>query len=501
MRNFLIVSAALLVVACGKKKEEAPPPAPAPNAPKVVEQAKPKEPAPAPAAADVTMTSKSPEAVKLAQHAGELMSNARAAEAIPDLKKALELDPDFAIAHAFLGNITPGPDGVDHLQKAVQLSDKLPEAEKAFIAGIAALRGGDNAKGIASLEKAVQLAPGAWKIELMLANLHNQSGDPAGAIKALEHALSVNPNLPQAQNGLAYAHAQQREWEPAIAAAKKQVELLPKEPNPEDTLGEIQLLAGKFDDSEKSFQAAVALDANFAIAWQGVGLARAYRGDFKGAYEAFDKRKASTAPGEKFEAMWDSAWVAAAEDKLPKALETLDAIEKDPDAKSLPIYSFVAVGRGHLLATSGKTAEAAKAYATAQTRVDALAGDGRNEMKRLLAIGQLWLASRAGKPAADADKLVAVLDDAAKASPSDHQAQSMAAWAHGLAAWAKSGAKDAVPELAKCGRLAVGCRADLVAAQRKAGDTAGADATTKEIMETTPRDPGALYFRAHLAKK
>lgn len=497
MKNLLVVSGVLMAFACHKKQDEAPPP-PA-EQPKVVEKMKEKPPEAAPA--DMPVTSKSPDAVKQVQQAADLMTLARVNDATPLLKKALELDPDCAQAHALLGVMTPGAEGTDHLTKAVSLSGKLPEAEKEYISGLAAMRAGDDVKSIASLEKAVQLAPGAWRVELMLGYQHTAAGDPEGAIKSLTHALSINPNLPQAQNVIAYAYAHERQWDKALAAAQKQVELLPKEPNPQDSLGEIQLWAGKFEDSEKSFQKAVELQPTFTMAWGGIGLDRAYRGDYKGAYEAFDHRKTSTTPTEKFDAMYDTAFVAAAEGKLPKALEQIDAIEKDPAAKTLPYYAFAPIVRGELLALGGKPADAAKAYAGAMARIDLLAGDGKVEFVRNLSLGQLQLAAMNGKPAAESDKLVAALDDAAKASPNNKTRQSEAAHGHGLAIWAKSGPKDAVVELAKCERIDIWCRADLSAAQRKSGDAAGADATDKEIVETPLRDATVVYFRARAMKK
>jgi tetratricopeptide (TPR) repeat protein len=498
MKNLLVVSGVLMAFACNQKKDEAPPPAP--EQPKVVEKMKEKAP-PAAAPVDLPVTSKSPEAVKQVQQAADLITLARGNDAVALLKKALELDPDFAQAHALLGLNTPGPEGVDHLNKAVALSDKLPEAEKDFVGGLAAMRAGDDTKAITSLEKTVELAPGAWRVELMLGYQHTAAGDPEGAIKALSHALSINPNLPQAQNVIAYAYAHEREWDKALAAAQKQVELLPKEPNPEDSLGEIQLWAGKFDDSEKSFQKAIALEPTFTMAWQGVALARAYRGDYKGAYEALDHEKTSTVPGEKYDALFTAAYLALAEGKLPKALESVDAIDKDPAAKAQPHYAFVPVIRGQLLALGGKPADAAKAYAGAMARADQLAGDGKQELVRDVSIGELWLAAMAGKPAADTDKLVAVFADEAKASPTNKTKQSMASHAYGLAIWAKAGPKEAVTYLSNCMRLDVMCRADLSAAKRKSGDAAGADAIDKEIQETPLRDGAVVYFRAHAAKK
>jgi eukaryotic-like serine/threonine-protein kinase len=57
--------------------------------------------------------------------------------AIPFLKQAVELDPDFAMAHAYLGlayfNLGEESRGVENLTKAYQLRDRVTQREKFFI--------------------------------------------------------------------------------------------------------------------------------------------------------------------------------------------------------------------------------------------------------------------------------------------------------------------------------------------------------------------------------
>ena len=495
MKAITWLSAVLLLgaVACKKKEDKA-----AETPPKVVDKAKPEPVKPAPAA-DMTVTSKSPEAIKEFEAGRALFDNQRAAEGRDHLKKAIELDPEFALATTYLGFVTPGAEGTELLAKAGTLSAKLPEAEKLFIEGSQALRAGDRAKGLAAFQKASELAPGSWRLELQVADLLNNAGERDKALQHLDHALQTKPDLATAYNVKAYIKAAQREWEPAIAAAKKQVELLPKEPNPRDTLAEILLWSGKFDEAEKEFTAAVTMEPKFTIAWQGIGLSRAYRGDYKGAYEAFDKRKASTEPGEKYEALIDRAWTSLAENKLPQALAALDEIEKDPAAKKLPIYAFGALNRAHILNAAGKYPEASKQFAVAITRTEPLAGDGRLNLTRGHRFGVLRLAALTGKPG-DADKLVAEVEEDQKTHGDPNTAPQFIGYAKGLAAWAKKDLKTAAAEMAKCDPDLLFCRADLAAVQRKAGDKAGAEATEKLIRETPRRDPAAVYVLAHLPK-
>ena len=499
MKKTALVCVVLFAAACGKKAEEKKAPDPTP---KVVTNEK-KEPAAA--ATRMTITTKSPEAKTAYEKGHELAVNLRGPEARPDYMKAIELDPEFAVATAELGMVTPGADGTDLIAKAGPLAAKATDAEKAWVDSIQAMRAGDVQKTQASLDKVVQLAPGQWEADLQAANLANGRNDNALAIKHLEHALSVKPDLAQAQNGLAYAYAGQKDWDKAIAAAKKQVELLPKEPNPADTLGEVELWANKLEDSEKDFLKATTIEPKFDIAWQGVALARAYRGDFKGAYEALDKRVATaTEPGAKLEAMLDKAWLQFSENKTADALATIDAADKAPDAKKLPIYAFIAADRGWIQAQTGKYADAAKSNAELLKRAGELAGDGRNNAMTRYRSQALRLAMLQGKPAADADKLLADGAEAAKQAGDDKQEATYMAYQRGMVAWAKGGAKDgpkaAIAELSKCDEKSLICRYDLALATRKSGDAAGADAIEKALNDAPVRAPEGVYVKTHPTK-
>jgi hypothetical protein len=154
--------------------------------------------------------------------------------------------------------------------------------------------------------------------------------------------------------------------------------------------------------------------------------------------------------------------------------------------------------RTAILIEAEKFADAAKWLDTARKRGDAIPPASKRAFSRDLAIAALRLAALTKKPPADADKLVATLDDEAKGK--DPTTASYAAWGHGLAAWAKSGPKDALAELSRCRQQLIACRYDLADAQRKGGDGAAADATEKQIRELPQRAASAVYYVTDVAK-
>lgn len=480
----------VLAVACkqsGDKQRE--------SQAKAVDLQKPVQAAPA----DVPVTSKSPEAIRAFEQARDLVDHTLGDEAVEQFKRALAADPDFAQAHAYLGSVTAGAEGVEHLAKAKALMARLPQAEQQLITAMHAQRAGDPVTARAAYAKVLELAPGAWRADIALAKLANAQRDSAEAIRRLDHALTIKPDLAIAYNDLAYAHAAQREWEPAIAAARKQVELMPKEANPHDTLGEILLRAGKYDEAEQEFLATLALQPRFSFAWQGAGIARGYRGDFKGAHDAIAKRIAiGLGPADKLDAMIDDAWVSLAEGKLGAALATLAAVDKEPGAKDVPVSAFGVLDRGQILTFAGRYGEAAKAYANAQQRSEHMAGNAKRELVRRIRIGILRNAALAGKPAPDAEKLVTAFEDEAKEIGDSPGLAAVTAYARGLAAWAKKDLKTAIAELQKCDVERVVCRYDLATVQRKSGDRAGAQATEQLLRATPRRDTPTVYLLGKL---
>lgn len=448
------------------------------------------------AAMRVPLTSRSPEAIAEYEKARDLALHTRGLEAIEHLRKAIALDPTFARAYADLGSILPGAEGTEMLAKARPLAAKLPEAERLYVEAAQATRAGDDAKANAMLEKIVELAPGEWEVSLQLAYAASDRGDHDTAIARAREVLEARPDAAIAYNTIAYAFAAQKQWDLAIAAAKKQAELMPAEPNPLDSLGEIQLQAGRFADAEASFVAATKLDPSFQVAWGGAALARAYQGDYKGSYDAWNEEKKSTVPALSHEAMLDAAWTQFAEGKAQDALASLDALDKVADLERTPIYADVSIARGLILSEIGKYAEAAKASEETLRRADKLAGDAKPRVLRFARLTRLRAAALAGKPTAGADQLVSAIDDAAKGAPASTYLASVAAYAHGLDALARRDTKTAIEQMRACGDLPVQCRHDLAALQRKAGDAAGASATADAIRARPLRDAGVVYYWA-----
>jgi len=510
MRSTIRVVAVLALLSSGCEKGKSDEKSNVTANPKVAEGAAKPAPRPAtpPQLPKVPVTTASPEARAAFERAMHLLDNMRPADARADLEKAIAADPDFASAHAALGATTPGAPGKAELDRARALSTNLPEAERLTIDMAIAQRDGDTAKADQALDRLVEIAPGDWRV-------HNQIGGRAmnrqkydEAIAAFRKALEIAPEAAEAYNGIAYSSAALRKWDEAIEAARKQAVLKPDEPNPQDTYGEILLWANRFDESEAAFRNALSISPQFSLAWQGVGLARAYRKDFKGAHEAFAAgRKASTRPQDRNGFYVDDAWTYLAEGKPAEAAKAIDAFEREAKTAKLPAYAAAPLLRAQLAYVSGKYADAKKQADLAITRLGAadVPGAMRKNAGREALLVKLSAEARLGK-AADAAKTLAALEadttaDATIESSRDAIAR-MLTIARGMAAWAQGGAKAAAEQLT-CNADDYICLWQRMVAQKEAHDDAGAVATADQLRSRSYRDAFYGYILTQLpaAKK
>ena len=117
---------------------------------------------------------------------------------------ALELDPDYAEAHAFLGRTylmeivnqwSAAPDLLDHVfacgERAVMLDPSQPTAHETLSYAYLARR--ENDKAIVEARLALRYDPNFAEAYISLAEILNFSGQPAEALPLIEQAMRLNP--------------------------------------------------------------------------------------------------------------------------------------------------------------------------------------------------------------------------------------------------------------------------------------------------------------------
>jgi tetratricopeptide (TPR) repeat protein len=498
MRKLILIGT-LLTVACAKEESQAPTGATATSG----QAAEPQKAAPPaqPELKEISVTSSSPEAVDQFKKGRDLIENARAGEAVPFFKKAIELDPNFALAHAYLGMITPDAEGVRLVETAMSHAATLSEAERTLVELALAEKRGEVAKTEELQAKLQQLAPTDWRVHASVGYYYfrKQSWEKAGP--ALKKAVELNPKAGSVYNQLGYTAMFQGRKEEAIDAFKKYAELMPNEPNPHDSLGEALLASGKLEEAEAAFAKAIEVAPAFWAAWQGIAQTRALRGDWAGAEDALKKsRDAATTAVEKNEATKDLVWTLFAAGKTKDALKMLDEAEKQLLAEKLPVlHAFVPMDRGAMLVELGKAKDVLKQVELGWDRGAKANAPGMAQagLKRY----GLFLTGAAHAKLGhkeDVKKAVEAFAEELKKDPDNARAQSRLHDLYGIASLANGDPKGAVEHFAQCIDSDVLCVLHRIEAEEKVGNKAGADAAKEKLIATPLREPGYLYVRQKL---
>ena len=145
-------------------------------------------------------TTKSLEAMKALTLGMQARAREGDAAAVPHFKRALEFDPDFAMAHGYLATAmnnmgAGGPDADAHRVRAYELRDRVSEPERLYITahyyeGIVE----DVDKTVETYEMWARTYPRDWTPHNNLAVLYNDMGEYEKQLEAGKRATELNPN-------------------------------------------------------------------------------------------------------------------------------------------------------------------------------------------------------------------------------------------------------------------------------------------------------------------
>jgi tetratricopeptide (TPR) repeat protein len=456
-------------------------------------------PAPPPPA-EISITSNSPEAVGHFKTGRALAENLRVSEAAAEFSQALTLDPDFVLARAYLGTVTPGPEGLKSLEEAAVKAAGLPEGERLLIESTLANRRGENAKSVDLLKQLVAKIPTDWRAQFLLGQQLAGLQKHADATDALKKASGLNPKAGAVLNSLGYESLRQGDVDGAIAAFKQYAELEPGEPNPQDSYGEALLAAGKFGEAEAAFQKAATLSPQFWNAWEGIAYTKFYAGDFAGGQEALGKARAGTLrPTDRNSVDEEAGFAYLAQGKPADALKQFDAVAKAEDSTPAEAVRG-ALDRAFVLVETGKYKDALTQVAGALEAVEKAqppAGVARGLRVQALAL-RVNVEAKTGDAAAAAKTLTAIEQEAATA-PDDPFLQSTVHFAQGSLAAAKKDFSGAGVHFAQCSDLDGYCLWQQVIAADKAKDAVAAKTARERLLRVYVRDPVHLYARTKVA--
>ena len=137
----------------------------------------------------------SPEALRYYVEGQRHLHNNGFPQTIAYMERAVELDPDFAMAYATLafahGYMHHDAEQHKYLKKALELSARLPESERLLIEGLFLLNEQDYAKAIEILERLVTTYPGRSQGYSSLADAYFGAGEILKAVGQEENAVQI----------------------------------------------------------------------------------------------------------------------------------------------------------------------------------------------------------------------------------------------------------------------------------------------------------------------
>ena len=223
------------------------------------------------AAGKVPITTTSAEAREAYLRGRDLAEKLRNQQARTEYERAVQLDPNFALAYLNLAGTQPTTKGFfETMAKAVALVEKVSEGERLMIRGAEAGGNADNATQCKIYTDLAAKYPADERALNLLATAQFGMQDYAAAVAQYEKVVKIAPDFSPAYNLLGYSYRFLGDMTKAEAAFKKYIELIPDDPNPYDSYAELLLKVGRFDDSIANYRKALAVDPTFFNANLGI---------------------------------------------------------------------------------------------------------------------------------------------------------------------------------------------------------------------------------------
>lgn len=215
-------------------------------------------------------------------------------EALELLQKAVALDPEFAMAHARIGytygvSLNYGDRAKPHLENAFQLSARLTEKDKLYIAAWYAIANEDFPSAVPPFREIIAKYPyeteAYWRLGFILQGEERR----ADARAVFERGLMIDPENKDLLNLLGMLSSYEGRHEEAITLLQRAVSLASQEANVHDSLGMAYQSAGQYEHAIESYRKAIDLDPGFEIAVVHLGNVYFQAGRYQDSLEQFHR--------------------------------------------------------------------------------------------------------------------------------------------------------------------------------------------------------------------
>lgn len=205
--------------------------------------------------------------------------------------KALELDPQFAMAMIGLARNSEREQQISLTRRASRERERLTAHERLHVDLMQADIDHDRPKFLAIAKQIHAKYPNDIRAAGVLAGDELIRGNFDHALQIYGDLLAVDPNNADAYNQIGYYYGYRGDYEKAMINLKKYQFMAPDQANPYDSLGEIQAYSGHYDEAMDNLQKALALKPDFYESYGHLAVASEGKGDTAKAIEYY--RRAS----------------------------------------------------------------------------------------------------------------------------------------------------------------------------------------------------------------
>jgi len=251
------------------------------------------------------------------------------AAAIDQFRRAIGIDPDFAMAYARIGytevmSINAASDARLFLAEALKRSARLTPLDRDQILAWSAVANDDFSGAISLYSSIVQKDPDNpepyWRLGHLLAG--EERFDEA--VRTFDRGLQADPHSPDLLNDLCVVLTDIERYADAIAACARAVGVMPAEANVEDSLGLAYQAAGDDERAIEAFTRAITLDPTFDPAYAHRGNVYFREGRYRlaaAAYENYLKHTGDWTIARGDEAL---AWIAFRQGSVARARDYVE---------------------------------------------------------------------------------------------------------------------------------------------------------------------------------
>jgi serine/threonine protein kinase/Tfp pilus assembly protein PilF len=207
------------------------------------------------------------------------------------LERAVELDPEFALAYYYLIRVYFYLGNAEEMEAASEkfkkYGKKLKGREGLYIKALL-LHEKDPKKYLKIMTELVEKYPKWKRPHFDLALYYQRHNKIDEAIAELNTALELDPNYGYAINQLAYIYAGQRDFERALEYFRRYASISPGDANPFDSMGETLFRMGRLDEAIEKFKEALEVKPDFGSDWK-ISYIYAFKQDYEEAMRWLDQ--------------------------------------------------------------------------------------------------------------------------------------------------------------------------------------------------------------------